>query len=182
MRDSQSIASSNSFSASKSVSAYPHTVAARVSCVPACEPRAVHSLSLVGIRFCRTNFILLELPIPPDSLSLPCKSSLTQHNALVVECRMIRSSLHSHNSFVGGCMRVTSYYKFVLIHSSLSMQWRCFSLCSATIANCVYHQTHWWHTALKHMFRFMSLTMRVMLSTQWKYGTLLASWFTPPRL
>jgi len=42
MRDSQSIASSSSFSASKLVSAYPHTVAACVSCVPACEPCAVY--------------------------------------------------------------------------------------------------------------------------------------------
>ena len=149
MRDSQSIGSSNSFSASKSTSAYPHTIAARVSCVPVCEPRALHSLSLVGIRFCRTNFSSIRTS-NTSRLSITAKCSLKQHNALVVECRMIRSSLHSHNSFVGGCMRVTGYYKFVLIHSSLFMQWRCFSPCHAMMANCVSHQTHWWHTALKN--------------------------------
>jgi len=51
-------------------------------------------------------------------------------------------------------MSVISSFKFALIHNSLFMQWRCSSKCSAMMTNCVNHQTHLWHIALKCMPRF----------------------------
>jgi len=90
------------------------------------RPRLITALLLVLCIYCTCLYVnedgFFLFSIRTSRLSITAKSSLTQHNALVVECTTIRSSLRSHNSFVGGCMRVTSYYKFVLIQSSLSMQ------------------------------------------------------------